>query len=55
MDIEADKALLFNDGWIIWGEMLLESRRRDNSTDTFVEYYTKFLNSDDEEAVEKFK
>ena len=54
MEIEADKSLLFNDDWITWGQMELESRRRDNSTDTFVEYYTKFLNSDDPEALEAF-
>ena len=55
MEIEADKSRLFNDGWLTWGEMHLESRRRDNSTDTFVQYYTKFLNSDDDDAVAEFE
>ena len=50
LEIEADKSLLFNKEYVVWGEMKLESRRRDNSTDTFVGYYEKFLNSGDDDA-----
>jgi hypothetical protein len=46
MSIQSDKALLFDDSWIVWGEMQLEGRRRDNSTDTFVQYHDKFLGDD---------
>ena len=35
--IEADKALLFApEDFVIWGEMDLESRRKNNSTEKFV-------------------
>ena len=35
--IEADQALLFaSEEYVIWGEMDLESRRKNNSTEKFV-------------------
>ena len=57
LKIEADKALLFDKNYVVWGEMFLQSRRRDNSTDNFVAYSDKFLedgNTQEKERFEKF-
>jgi hypothetical protein len=47
LKIEADKALLFNDEYVTWGEMELIASRRDNSTDRFIAYADKFLDDSD--------
>ena len=54
MWIEADKALLFNKDWIIWGEMELRSYRRKNSTDNFVAYSDKFLDYTNQTQIAEF-
>ena len=43
MEIEADKSLLFDREYVVWGEMNLQSLRRYNATDRFVAYRDKFL------------
>ena len=43
LEIEADKALLFDKKYIVWGELDLELRRRDNSTEMFIAYEDKIL------------
>ena len=50
--IEADQALLFGDqdDYVIWGEMELESRRKDNSTEKFIQYFENFIAQNDTES-----
>ena len=55
MEIEADKALLFDHKYIVWGEMKLMSKRRDNSTDLFIEYSNKFLNNFNATEIKEFE
>ena len=55
--IEADQALLFGDedDYVTWGEMELESRRKDNSTEKFIQYFENFIAQNDTESQQQFE
>ena len=57
LEIEADKALLFDRGdkYVIWGQMELESRRKNNSTEKFIQYFENFIAQNDTASQEEFQ
>ena len=57
LEIEADKALLFDRGdkYVIWGQMELESRRKNNSTEKFIQYFENFVAQNDTESQLEFQ